>query len=476
MRRRLLLVLLGLSLAALTGFAVPLLASTSAERTQRFAISRTADIDRFAELAGSSRDRLAAEVRAYVELYRDAVVVVDARHTPLVEAGLRAEDPSARAALDAALRNQPAAPPADLRPWSSGTMLFARPIGSGTRVSGAVLIRASVDRAAADVAAQWSLILSGALAVAAAFVALALLVARWVLRPVAELDRAVRAVGAGEQGAHVTRELGPPELRGLAGSVNRMSDAVAESERRQRALVADTSHQLRNPLAALRLRMDSLAGWVEPRGQGTYASMVAELERLESLLDGMLALASADTAATELAAGHGPETSCEARSVVADRIDAWSAAAADSGVELSIVESRSSVPVACADSELAQVLDAVLDNAVKYAAGSAVTVSVEAESGRARITVADTGPGVAETDLPNLTSRFWRVPSGKPGSGLGLAIADRLVTARGGGLVLRRGEPTGLTVVVDLPGGPNDRDNTEGNAGAGHDAGSRSRR
>ncbi|MBM7773732.1 signal transduction histidine kinase [Actinokineospora baliensis] len=446
MRGRLLLVLLGLSLAALAGFAGPLLHSTSAERTQRFALSRTADLDRFAELASVGGDRLVAEVRAHVELYGDAVVVIDARRTPVLETGMRADEPAVRAALDAALRNQPAAAAPAVLPWSSGAVLFARPIGSGTRVTGAVALRSTVDQAAADVGTRWAIALTGVVSAALAFVALALLLARWVLRPVAELERGVRAVGGGSPGAHVSPVLGPPELRGLAESFNRMSDAVADSAHRQRALVADTSHQLRNPLAALRLRMDSLAGRVSSAAEPAYASMVAELDRLESLLDSMLLLASADTAATELAVGS--DARCDAGVVVRERVDAWASAADRAGV--AVVEDIAAVAVGCSESDLAQVVDVLLDNAIKYAPGGTVRVSVRDPG---VVAVTDDGPGVAAEDLPKLTDRFWRAPGSAPGSGLGLAIADRLVTAYGGEMRIAVAEPHGLAVTVSLPGG-----------------------
>ncbi|WP_018681793.1 sensor histidine kinase [Actinokineospora enzanensis] len=451
MRRRLLLVLLGLSLAALAGFAFPLLHSTSAERTQRFVISRTADLDRFAELAGTSRDRLWAEVRAHVDLYGDAVVVVDARRSPVLESGMRADEPAVRAALDAALRNQPAEVPPDIRPWSSGEVLFARPVGSGTRVTGAVALRSAVDRAAADVGTRWSFVLLGVLGAAVAFVALALLLSRWVLRPVAELERGVRAVGGGPSvGTHVSPELGPPELRGLATSFNRMSDAVAESAQRQRALVADTSHQLRNPLAALRLRMDLLADRVPGSARETYSSMVAELERLESLLDALMTLASADTVATELVAGTRSGTGCDAATVARERVDAWYGAA--DRADVSIVEDCAPAAVACPDSDLAQILDVLLDNAIKYAPGGTVTITTRRAGDRGEIIVHDDGPGVPEHDLPRLTERFWRAGNGTTGTGLGLAIAERLSTAHDGGLLITRREPRGLAVTIDLPG------------------------
>ncbi|MFD1152407.1 sensor histidine kinase, partial [Saccharothrix hoggarensis] len=118
MRRRLLLVLLSFSAAAVAAFAVPLLSFTAAERTQRFVLTRTADLDRFAALAQQAETTgdnaaLADEVAAYFELYGEPVVVVDARRAPVARAGLTADDPALAPVLDAALRNQPtrAVPP-----------------------------------------------------------------------------------------------------------------------------------------------------------------------------------------------------------------------------------------------------------------------------------------------------------------------------------------------------------------------------
>ena len=119
-------------------------------------------------------------------------------------------------------------------------------------------MRASTRVAALDVARRWTLVLAGALLAACACVLLALVVARWLLRPLKELDRGVRAVAEGQLCTHVADTAGPAELRALSESFNRMSDAVAEAADQQRRLIADASHQLRNPMAALRLRVDML--------------------------------------------------------------------------------------------------------------------------------------------------------------------------------------------------------------------------
>ncbi|SDM67964.1 sensor histidine kinase [Allokutzneria albata] len=462
MRTRLLLVLLGFSVAVVAAFAVPLLLSTSAERTQRLVFDRTADLDRFATLteqADGSGDtgQLLAEASRYIELYGEGLLVVDGRGRLVVQAGMSLQDTGVRALVDAALRNQRWRGTPDLRPWSREPLLLARPAGTGTRVTGAVVLRASVTSAANDVAQRWAVVLAGAVAATVAFGALASGLARWVLRPLRELERGVHAVASGEPRAHVEVR-GPAELRSLAGSFNRMSDAVTDSLERQRRLVAEASHQLRNPMAALRLRVDGLEGALNPGAERAYQSVVGEVERLESLLDSLLALAGAENKAATIAMSTEDAPSCDVALVVADRLDAWHAAAEHAGVSLAAPEPEEQPLLAgCEEGELAQVLDVLLDNAIKYA-GEGSTVRVRhARSGSAvHLEVRDDGPGLTDEEISLATERFWRSTrhQSSRGTGLGLAIADQLARARDGELTVTRATPTGLCVRLELPGVP----------------------
>ena len=458
MRTRLLVVLVALALAVVAAFAVPLLTSTAEQRTQELVINRTADVDRFAVLAQQAVDShdaaaLAADTRRYADLYGEAVVVVDAQRLPLVEVGgLSAADPAVHALIEATMRNEPGPSVERIGPSSTEGVFFARPVGLGTRVSGVVVLRASVAAAAADVATRWSAIAAGALLVAVVFVLLAVLLARWMVRPLHELETGVLAVAAGHH-AHVPERAGPRELRTLATSFNQMSEVVLEAAEQQHRLVADTSHQLRNPLAALRLRVDSLAAQVDGDGP-TYRATVAEVERLEKLLDGLLALALAESTATRVAAGGEDEPS-DLPAVVAERVDAWRPAAEDAGATLvPSAGHEEPVTVTCPEGELAQMLDVLLDNALHYAGrGATITASWEHDDTTATLVVADDGPGMSTEDRARATERFWRAGGdGAPrGTGLGLAIAERQVRTRGGVLELRQAEPHGLEVRITLP-------------------------
>lgn len=478
------MVLLVFAAVAVAGFAWPLLVSAAAERTGRLLIDRTAALDRFAVLAqqaiaGGDATTLREEAQAYSGLYGEGVVVIDQRRRPVVSAGgLRADDPALKPLIDGALRNEPGQPMPQLRPWSVDEVVLTRPVGTGVRIIGVVALRVSVAAAAADIARAWTLILIGALAAAAGFVALALLLARWVLRPLAGLEQGVLAMAAGHQGTHVPRLGGPPELRALTERFNHMSDALAAASAREHQLVADASHQLRNPMAALRLRLDSLAHHISPDAQPRYQSLATEVARLEALLDGLLALASADHAAHHNAAHHNhtepgePDNSeqgehdeqgergwCWPSPVAAARVEAWRPAAANANVWLICDVPDQLHPIACPESELAQVLDVLLDNAIRYTGtGATATVRATEHDHTVALRVQDNGPGLTAAERRRATRRFWRGTHhtttntrGNTGSGLGLAIAERLLTTRHGALSIQPNQPTGLIVEATLP-------------------------
>ncbi|MGW4871864.1 ATP-binding protein [Streptomyces chartreusis] len=458
MRTRVLTVVLAFAVLAVAGFAVPLLGVTATQRTEQLVAARTGDLDRFAGLAEQAAESgdtgaLTAEVRRYADLYGEAVVVVDARRAPVVQAGgLRAADPVVARLVDAALRNQRVSPGGTLRPWSRGDRLLARPVGTGTRVSGAVVLRASVRAAADDIALRWALVLAGAGLFAVACVLLARAATRWVVRPLHHLDRAVGALAAGLPAEHA-RAGGPPELRQLATGFNRMADAVTTALEQQRRLVADTSHQLRNPLAALRLRIDSLQLRLPDSATRTYTGVTGELERMEHLLDDLLALANAEHRAGELAVTDAPEACCDATGVAEAQVQLWQPVAEQAGVRLDHTPGAA-VRMACTEGELAQVADILLDNAIKYAgSGARVGTRCFTEGPHAVFEVRDDGPGLGTAELPQAGTRFWRSERHRDvrGSGLGLAIAEQLVAGRGGHVEFASAEPHGLRVRVVLP-------------------------
>ncbi|MFE5474307.1 sensor histidine kinase [Nocardia sp. NPDC056541] len=478
MRRRLLIALTVFAALAVLAFAIPLSLTAATSRTQELVLGRSGDADRFATLADAAGSAggvqaLADEVGRYHELYGENVLVVDARGAPIVNAGVEVSDVRIRAAVAAARRNQRPQQVDRLTPWSAPVMLIARPVGTGVQVNGAVVIEASTAAARATIARVWAVIAVGALGAMVVFVLLALVLSRWVLRPLAAMSDAVAELTATlpkpRGRAPITRNYGgPPEVRDLAESVDAMATAVADSADAQHQLVADTAHAMRNPLAALMIRLDSLEYAVPGQASATFRGATAEVERLTALLDDLLELAVAQAPASFGTAASADER-CDPAQVVADRIDAWGSAFDDAGMRLTTArrpdgsvspappdggeDSGSHSAAAISSAALAQILDVALSNSCRYAGSGAHTVvGVSDEPGWVRVRVADDGPGVAPDELDKLTARFFRGSAAAAGgTGLGLSIAQALATAWGARLTVEAVHPHGLAVTVRIP-------------------------
>ncbi len=177
-----------------------------------------------------------------------------------------------------------------------------------------------------------------------------------------------------------------------------------------------------------------------------------EAERLSRVLDGLLALARAERAVED--AGDAEDTDLDV--VIAERVDNWRPLAEHSGIEL-----RRSGPHGLhgliGEPALESVLDALLDNALKYTpAGRRVRVATLRTADRIGVSVVDGGPGLAREDRARATDRFWRAPgqTNVEGSGLGLAIAVRTAAAAGGSLQLGDAPGGGLRVTLWLRPAP----------------------
>ena len=450
MTRRLSGAFLALVGTVLVLVAVPLASGYASTRTSGLLLDRTADTARLARLAAPAfaRDAVAVlepELASYTELYGVAVEVYDRDGVLLLTGGGGLTRRAPAEALDRALagRRWAASPP--VRPWGPRSVAVAEPVLRGTEVAGAVVTVSPTRALRGDVLVAWGLLLAGS--VAALLVALVVVVplSRWILRPVRRLDDAVHTLTDGDLDARVDAGNGPPELRRLLASFNTMAEALRTSMTQQRALVADASHQLRNPLAALRLRVDALEPAVAPQHRPDHRLAVEELERLTRVLDDTLALARAQDGDDDL-------TAVDVVACVRGRLAVWSGAAVRDDTVLLLDEDAAGW-VLTPPGALEQVLDALLHNALRFAPGGAVAVRVSSVGGDVEVAVRDDGPGLTAEQCDLATRRFWRGPDQQnvPGSGLGLSIARTLVERSGGGLTAVPAAPTGLEVRVRLP-------------------------
>jgi signal transduction histidine kinase len=318
---------------------------------------------------------------------------------------------------------------------------------NGRSIVGAVVLSRSTEELQERVGVLWTWLGTVALAGLAAAAVTAIALARWVSRPLNALDAAAQRLGSGALDTRSAAGTGPPEVRRLARNFNTMAGRLESLVHGARATMADVSHQLRTPLAALRLRLDVLSQDSDPATAEDLAGAQHEIARLSHLVDGLLAVARAESALVE------PVT-IRVDEVIRDRVTAWRPVAEERGVELR-QSCAGPVSAQAGQGHLEQVLDNLLANALDAVpAGGHVVISAAADGDGACLVVADDGPGMTPQQREMAFRRFFSSTPG--GAGLGLAIVHRLVTSNGGSAALSDTPGGGLTVTLTLLAGPAD--------------------
>jgi heavy metal sensor kinase len=279
---------------------------------------------------------------------------------------------------------------------------------------------------------------------------------RKALEPVVELTDAVaRIASTGEFDQRVPESAKNDEIGRLAATFNVLLERLNELLDRQRALVADTSHELRNPLMVVRGNLELLALDPSPEDRReAIQDAIEEVDRMSRLVADLLFLADADTTA---AIEH---EHVELASVV-DAVVADARLLADRQDGVRVIELEANDPLVIhGDTErLRQLVWNLVENAVRYTpAGGTVTVASRDRGTIAELTVADTGIGIPAEHLPHIFERFYRVDTGRSrqvgGTGLGLSIVRQVAEAHGGQVRVRSTVGQGTTFTVVLPVSP----------------------
>jgi two-component system OmpR family sensor kinase len=245
----------------------------------------------------------------------------------------------------------------------------------------------------------------------------------------------------------------PEELRPLANSLNALLARLSDALNAQRRFTADAAHELRTPLAALKLQVELVE---RAPDDAARAAALAELEdgvdRASHLVEQLLAMARLEPEA--LAKNFG---NCDLVGLAKDVIVARAALAADKSIDLGLAR-ESTVHARGDAASLSMLLANLLDNALRYTPGGGrIDVAVDDDAGHAVISVADTGPGIPVQDRERVFDRFHRGANtddgrGPTGSGLGLSIVKRIADAHGATVTLDAGsDGHGLVVRVRFP-------------------------
>ncbi|SNS76242.1 sensor histidine kinase [Rhodococcoides kyotonense] len=464
MRRRVLVVLMIYSTVVVLALSVPLAVLVGRERVQRFGENRAAAATFFAELSSredeSGVPRLRESVQRYDTLYDEGIAVVDRTGAARALAGLDIDRADVQQAIAGALRNQRGDIPSGLTPWSQPSVLIAAPVGGGTQVDGAVVIDASTDAARRDVAVAWMVIAVGAVLILVSVAVIAAALSRWVVRPLTALSTRVHSFGdkfhdrlpiEGAQRQRPTDYVGPPEVRELSSAFDAMADDVETATAAQRRLVADTAHTLRNPLAALRIRLDVLGMRVPDSAMDAHRKTTLEVDRLSSVVEDLLVLAAAETPSPT----HTRTAATDVGATMVDRVEFWSSTLTVARMTISVVVPDPSeiCRAAIAEDDLIRILDALLSNASKYAGvGAEVEIGHRSREGYIVVWVSDTGPGVPTDERPKIVDRFFRASGAHgDGTGLGLSIVHALTERAGGSMDVSARRPSGLKIELTIP-------------------------
>ncbi|PWK73283.1 signal transduction histidine kinase [Streptomyces sp. CG 926] len=288
----------------------------------------------------------------------------------------------------------------------------------------------------------------GLLAGAPPLIGFAAALAWWVtgraLRPVSAIRCELAAVTASELDRRVPDPGGADEIARLARTVNDTLDRLERSDARQRQFTADASHELRNPLAAVRSRLEVALAMDRPDRESVAAAL-ADTERLQAIAADLLLLARLD---------GGPASAPRSEPVDLALLAAEDASRRG-GPRIALrLDARAPVPASGDPARLERALANLVDNALRYARAEVVVRAAE-HDGWAVLEVTDDGPGIPEADRDRVFERFVRLDADRSraggGTGLGLAIAREIARAHGGDVHALPAPAGGARLVLRIP-------------------------
>lgn len=243
---------------------------------------------------------------------------------------------------------------------------------------------------------------------------------------------AIRKVREGAY-SHRTEISGHDEIAQLGEEFNSLADRLQTTEDARRRFVSDASHELKTPLAAIRLLTDSILQTdnIDPATTREFVADIGqEAERLSRITEDLLRLTRLDSGVLD------PAQPTDVKPVLEQVMRMMDLVAKEKGVKLTCQAQAGCMATATPD-EIHQVIYNLTDNAVKYTGrGGSVQVSLLRQGTRALLRVEDNGPGIPEEDLPRVFQRFYRVDKARSraagGTGLGLSIVSDTVKRRGG--------------------------------------------
>lgn len=275
-------------------------------------------------------------------------------------------------------------------------------------------------------------------------VLLSILFSRRLTHPVKELALAASAISRGDfqKRVAISRH---DEVGRLGESFNHMAKALETQEILRRKLIADVAHELRTPLGVMRGELEGLMDGLIPNDSVRLQSLYDETGRLKNMVDAIEELNKAEASLLSL-----ERRWIDLRSFLLNIVERFRTRFQEGGVVLELI-CPEGLSLYADPERLSQIILNLLSNALK-ATPSGGNVSIRAESSEERlgITVADSGSGIREEDIPFIFERFYHGPGG--GLGIGLTIVKELVEAHGANITVKSilGKGSSLTIVFPV--------------------------
>jgi two-component system, OmpR family, sensor kinase len=457
LRRRLVLAFAYLLVLVVVALAIPLGVSVDRRAKDAFYARLSAQGQVVATslggtpLPGGTLTNLRQTVRNYGSQIGGRVIVTDRSNQGLLLADSDDADAppktpyntAGRPEIGAALRGESVRLVRHSADLGGDLLVVAYPVLNNGQVVGTVRLSQPMAAVDARVRRSWEAIAAVAVVVAIVGLVVAWALATSLAQPLRSLEGTAGRLGRGdlEARAEVT---GPPDVAAVAVELNRMAAELTALLDAQREFVANASHQMRTPLTGLRLRLEALAAGPPPDPEAELA--LREVDRMSDLVADLLVLARA---------GVPPRTAtssdlAEQARAAADR---WRPVAEDREQTFALEAPRIPVVVGADPSDVAIVLDNLIENAIVYSpAGTTISVTVS-KNGGGTVRVEDDGPGIQPSEANRVFDRFFRgkAGSGVPGgTGLGLTIVHDLA-ARWSGSVDLEPSGRGTRIAVRFP-------------------------
>jgi signal transduction histidine kinase len=419
-RRRLGLAIAGVAAAAVVLFAVPLAVVLGRSyrveellKLQRDAVAATRQID----LTSSSKDTIELPPAG-----TDQLAVYDPSGRRVAGTGPSTADDAVRAALRS---GKPSDRTAD------GKLVAAAPLILNERVSGALRLARSDGAVARRTRDVWLALGALALALVIAAALVAIPIGRLLARPLERLAVAARRLGDGDFTVRAPRA-GVAEVDGVAEALDATAERLDDLVARERSFSTDASHQLRTPIAALRLELEAMQLGGD-RGPELDAAL-AQVDRLQATVDTLLAVARG---------GPRPHGEADLAALLDDVDGRWRGTLAAEGRPLRTAARVTPATAAASPRVVAEIVEVLLANAHRHG-GGAVSVTVREVEGWLAVDVADEGPGFGDASAKSFGERS----DSEPGHGIGLGLASSLAEAEGGRLILSRARPRPVVTLL----------------------------